>query len=49
MSKLILWGSGALDFYRHGDFTPLPHSQRSDVAHQEDITPNAAAVRYLEG
>ena len=23
MSKLILWGSSALDFYQHGDFTSL--------------------------
>ena len=47
MSKLILWGSSALDFYQHGDFTSLP-TLWLDIAHQEDITPNAAAVQYLE-
>ena len=47
MSKLILCGSSALDFYQHGDFTSLP-TLWLDIAHQEDITPNAAAVQYLE-
>ena len=47
MSKLILWGSSALDFYQHGDFTSLL-TLWLDIAHQEDITPNAAAVQYLE-
>ena len=47
MSKLILWGLSALDFYQHGDFTSLL-TLWLDIAHQEDITPNAAAVQYLE-
>ena len=47
MSKLILWGLSALDFYQHGDFASLP-TLRLDIAHQEDIAPNAAAVQYLE-
>lgn len=38
MSKLILWGSSALDFYQHGDFTSLL-TLWLDIAHQEDITP----------
>lgn len=47
MSKLILWGLSALDFYQHGDFASLP-TLWLDIAHQEDIAPNAAAVQYLE-
>lgn len=38
MSKLILWGLSALDFYQHGDFASLP-TLWLDIAHQEDIAP----------
>lgn len=47
MSKLILWGSTALDLYRHSS-TPPPHTPWLDLTSQESVTPHAAAIRYLE-
>lgn len=47
MSKLILWGSTALDLYRHSNTLPT-RIPWLDISSQEDTTPNAAAIRYLE-